>query len=136
MSEIVALDLPIVREEVSKAEAEVLYADNPYKTEIIEGLEDGEISVYKQGDFFDLCSGPHVPSTGTLGAFKLQNIAGAYWRGDENNPMLTRVYGTAGPTEKELRADLRRLDEARARDHRKIGKDLDLFTFSPETGAG
>jgi threonyl-tRNA synthetase len=136
MHEIVARDLPIQREEVSKAEAEDLYVDNRYKTEIIEGLEDGDISVYKQGDFFDLCSGPHVPSTGTLGAFKLQNIAGAYWRGDENNPMLTRVYGTAWPTEKELRAYLRRLDEARARDHRKIGKDLDLFTFSPETGAG
>jgi threonyl-tRNA synthetase len=136
MREIVALDLPIVREEVSKAEAEALYADNPYKTEIIEGLEDGEISVYKQGDFFDLCSGPHVPSTGRLGAFKLQNIAGAYWRGDEKNPMLTRVYGTAWPTQKELKAYLRRLEEAKARDHRKIGKDLDLFTFSPDTGAG
>jgi threonyl-tRNA synthetase len=136
MREIVARDLPIQREEVSKAEAEDLYVDNPYKTEIIEGLEDGEISVYKQGDFFDLCSGPHVPSTGRLGAFKLQNIAGAYWRGDEKNPMLTRVYGTAWPTEKELNAYLRRLEEAKARDHRKIGKDLDLFTFSPDTGAG
>jgi len=136
MREIVARDLPIQREEVSKAEAEDLYVGNPYKTEIIEGLEDGEISVYKQGDFFDLCSGPHVPSTGRLGAFKLQNIAGAYWRGDEKNPMLTRVYGTAWPTEKELKAYLRRLEEAKARDHRKIGKDLDLFTFSPDTGAG
>ncbi|HWS80515.1 MAG TPA: threonine--tRNA ligase [Rubrobacter sp.] len=136
MREIVARDLPIQREEVSKAEAEDLYVDNPYKTEIIEGLEDGEISVYKQGDFFDLCSGPHVPSTGRLGAFKLQNIAGAYWRGDEKNPMLTRVYGTAWPTEKELKAYLRRLEEARARDHRKIGKDLELFAFSPDTGAG
>jgi threonyl-tRNA synthetase len=136
MREIVARDLPIEREEVSKAEAEDLYVDNHYKTEIIEGLEDGEISVYKQGDFFDLCSGPHVPSTGRLGALKLQNIAGAYWRGDEKNPMLTRVYGTAWPTEKELNAYLRRLEEAKARDHRKIGKDLDLFTFSPDTGAG
>jgi threonyl-tRNA synthetase len=136
MREIVARDLPIEREEVSKAEAEDLYVDNHYKTEIIEGLEDGEISVYKQGDFFDLCSGPHVPSTGRLGAFKLQNIAGAYWRGDEKNPMLTRVYGTAWPTQKELKAYLRRLEEAKARDHRKIGKDLDLFTFSPDTGAG
>jgi threonyl-tRNA synthetase len=136
MREIVARDLPIERVEVSKAEAEDLYADNPYKTEIIEGLQDGEISVYKQGDFVDLCSGPHVPSTGRLGAFKLQNIAGAYWRGDEKNPMLTRVYGTAWPTDKELRAYLRRLEEAKARDHRKIGKDLDLFTFSPDTGAG
>jgi len=136
MREIVALDLLIQREEVSKAEAEDLYVDNPYKIEIIEGLEDGEISVYKQGDFFDLCSGPHVPSTGRLGAFKLQNIAGAYWRGDEKNPMLTRVYGTAWPTEKELKTYLRRLEEAKARDHRRIGKDLDLFTFSPDTGAG
>jgi threonyl-tRNA synthetase len=136
MREIVARDLPIQRVEVSKAEAEDLYVDNPYKTEIIEGLEDGEISVYKQGDFFDLCSGPHVPSTGRLGAFKLQNIAGAYWRGDEKNPMLTRVYGTAWPTEKELKSYQRRLEEAKARDHRKIGKDLDLFAFSPDTGAG
>jgi threonyl-tRNA synthetase len=136
MHEIVARDLPIEREEVSKADAEDLFMDNPYKTEIIGGLDDGEISVYKQGDFFDLCRGPHVPSTGRLGAFKLQNIAGAYWRGDEKNPMLTRVYGTAWPTEKELRAYLGRLEEARARDHRKIGKDLELFAFSPDTGAG
>ncbi|MEJ7814227.1 MAG: threonine--tRNA ligase [Rubrobacter sp.] len=136
MREIVARDLPIEREEVSKAEAEHLYVDNPYKTELVEALEDGEITVYKQGEFFDLCRGPHVPSTGRLGAFKLQNIAGAYWRGDEKNPMLTRVYGTAWPTEKELKAYLRRLEEARARDHRKIGKDLELFAFSPETGAG
>src|SRR5688500_4061321 len=136
MREIVAQDLPIQREDVSKAEAEDLYRDNPYKTELVEGLEDGKISVYKQGDFFDLCRGPHVPSTGRLGAFKLQNIAGAYWRGDEKNPMLTRVYGTAWATKKELKAYLRRLDEARARDHRKIGKDLELFTFSPDTGAG
>ena len=136
MREIVARDLPIEREEVSKAEAEDLYVDNPYKTELVEALEDGEITVYKQGEFFDLCRGPHVPSTGRLGAFKLQNIAGAYWRGDEKNPMLTRVYGTAWPTEKELKAYLRRLEEARARDHRKIGKDLELFAFSPDTGAG
>src|ERR687897_1062968 len=136
MHEIVARDLPIQREEVSKAEAEDLYVDNPYKTEIIAGLEDGEITVYRQGDFFDLCRGPHVQSTGALGAFKLQNIAGAYWRGDENNPMLTRVYGTAWPTEKQLKAYLKRLEEARERDHRKIGRDLGLFTFSPEVGAG
>src|SRR5919202_2474057 len=135
MRDIVERDLPIQREEVSKAEAESLYADNPYKLEIIEDLEDGDITVYRQGDFFDLCRGPHVPSTGRLGAFKLQNIAGAYWRGDEKNPMLTRIYGTAWPTEKELKAYLRRLEEAREGDHRKIGKDLELFTFSPEVGA-
>jgi threonyl-tRNA synthetase len=136
MREIVERDLPIEREEVSKAEVERLYADNPYKLEIIEELEDDDISIYRQGDFFDLCRGPHVPSTSKLGAFKLQNVAGAYWRGDEKNPMLTRVYGTAWPTEKDLRAYLRRLEEARERDHRKIGKDLGLFTFSPDVGAG
>src|ERR687895_2002592 len=87
MREIAERDLPIEREEVSKKEAERLYADNPYKLEIIRSLQDGDISVYRQGDFFDLCRGPHVPSNGSLGAFKLQNIAGAYWRGDEKNPM-------------------------------------------------
>jgi threonyl-tRNA synthetase len=136
MREIVARDLPIEREEVSKAEVERLYADNPYKLEIIGDLEEGDITIYRQGDFFDLCRGPHVPSTGRLGVFKLQNVAGAYWRGDEKNPMLTRVYGTAWPTEKELKAYLRRLEEARERDHRRIGKDLGLFTFAPEVGAG
>src|SRR5919109_176278 len=130
MRAIVERDLPIEREEVSKADVESLYADNPYKLEIINDLEEGEISIYRQGDFFDLCRGPHVPSTGRLGAFRLQNVAGAYWRGDEKNPMLTRVYGTAWPTEKEMRAYLKRLEEARERDHRKIGKDLHLFTFS------
>jgi threonyl-tRNA synthetase len=136
MREIVGRDLPVEREEISKAEVERLYADNPYKLEIIQDLEDGDISVYRQGDFFDLCRGPHVPSTGALGAFKLENIAGAYWRGDEKNPMLTRVYGTAWPTEKELKAYLRRLEEAKERDHRRVGKDLGLFTFSPDVGAG
>jgi threonyl-tRNA synthetase len=136
MREIAERDLPIVREEVSKKEAARLYADNPYKLEIIRDLQDGDITVYRQGEFFDLCRGPHVPSTGALGAFKLQNIAGAYWRGDEKNPMLTRVYGTAWSTEKQLKAYLKRLEEARARDHRKIGRDLGLFTFSPEVGAG
>ncbi|MCL6437973.1 MAG: threonine--tRNA ligase [Rubrobacteraceae bacterium] len=136
MREIVERDLPIRREEVSKEEAERLYSDNPYKLELIRDLEDGEISIYRQGDFYDLCRGPHVPSTGRIGAFKLQSVAGAYWRGDENNPMLTRIYGTAWPTEKQLKAYLRRLEEARARDHRRIGRELDLFTFSPDVGAG
>jgi threonyl-tRNA synthetase len=136
MREVVARDLPIEREEVSKAEVEKLYEDNPYKLEIICDLEEGDITIYRQGEFFDLCRGPHVSSTGKLGAFKLQNIAGAYWRGDEKNPMLTRIYGTAWPTEKELKAYLRRLEEAKARDHRKIGRDLKLFTFSPDVGAG
>ena len=136
MREVVRRDLPIEREEVSKAEAEELYRDNPYKWEIVCDLEDGDITLYRQGEFVDLCRGPHVLSTGKLGAFKLQSIAGAYWRGDEKNQMLTRVYGTAWPTEKELKAYLRRLEEAKARDHRKIGRDLKLFTFSPDVGAG
>src|SRR5215213_2197276 len=136
MREIADRDLPIEREQVSKAQAERLYADNPYKLEIIEDLEDGDIYVYRQGEFYDLCRGPHVPSTGKLGVFKLQNVAGAYWRSDEKNPMLTRVYGTAWPSEKELKAYLRRLEEARERDHRRVGKDLGLFAFSPEVGAG
>lgn len=136
MHEVLERDLPIQREEVSKAEAEALYEDNPYKLELVQGLDDGDITIYRQGDFFDLCRGPHVPSTGRLGAFKLQNIAGAYWRGDEKNTMLTRIYGTAWPTEKELKAYLRRLEEAKERDHRKIGRDLHLFTFSPDIGAG
>ncbi len=136
MREVVGRDLPIEREEISKAEAEELYKDNPYKWEIVCDLEDGDITVYRQGEFFDLCRGPHVPSTGRLGAFKLQNIAGAYWRGNESNPMLTRIYGTAWPTEKELKAYLQRLEEARARDHRKLGRELDLFSVSEEVGAG
>ncbi len=136
MREISERDLPVSCEAVSKGEAERLYEDNPYKLELIRDLEDGDITIYRQGEFFDLCRGPHVPSTGKLGAFKLQNLAGAYWRGDENNTMLTRIYGTAWPTEKQLKAYLRRLEEARERDHRKIGKDLHLFTFSPDVGAG
>ena len=136
MREISGRDLPISCEAVSKEEAEDLYQDNPYKLELIRNLEDGDITIYRQGEFFDLCRGPHIPSTGKLGAFKLQNIAGAYWRGDEKNTMLTRIYGTAWPTEKQLKAYLRRLEEARERDHRRIGRDLNLFTFSPDVGAG
>jgi threonyl-tRNA synthetase len=136
MREVAARDLPIERQTVSKAEVQKLYEDNPYKLEIISDLEDRDITLYRQGNFFDLCRGPHVPSTGRIGAFKLQNIAGAYWRGDEKNKMLTRVYGTAWPTEKQLNAYLRHLEEVKARDHRKIGKDLGLFTFSPDISAG
>ena len=136
MREVVGRDLLIKREEISKAEAEELYKNNPYKWEIVCDLEDGDITIYRQGEFFDLCRGPHVPSTGRLGAFKLQNIAGAYWRGDENKPMLTRIYGTAWPTEKELKAHLRSLEEAKARDHRKLGRELNLFSISEEVGPG
>ncbi len=136
MREIVKRDLPIRREEVSKEEARKLYRDNPYKLELIDEIPEDRVSIYRQGEFFDLCRGPHVPSTGRLGAFRLQSVAGAYWRGDESNPMLTRIYGTAWPTEKQLKAHLRRLEEAKARDHRRLGRELDLFTFSPDVGAG
>jgi len=137
MREIVQRDLPVECERVPKAEVEKLYEDNPYKLEIIRDLEkDDDIKIYRQGEFYDLCRGPHVSSTGRLGAFKLQSVAGAYWRGDERNPMLTRIYGTAWSTEKDLKAYLRRLEEARARDHRKLGRELDLFSVSEEVGPG
>ncbi|MGO8949820.1 MAG: threonine--tRNA ligase [Ktedonobacterales bacterium] len=110
--------------------------DQPYKVEIIENLPDAEVSIYQEGPFLDLCRGPHVESTGEIGAIKLLRVAGAYWRGDEHRPMLQRLYGTVWLSQAELDAYLERLEEARRRDHRKIGKDLDLFTISEEVGAG
>ncbi len=110
--------------------------DQPYKIEIIENLPDEEVGIYQQGPFLDLCRGPHVESTGEIGPIKLMRVAGAYWRGDEHRQMLTRVYGTAWPTQEELDAYLERLEEARKRDHRKLGKDLELFMISEEIGAG
>lgn len=136
MHEVSQRGLGIYREDVSRQEVEELFRDNPYKLEIIGDLDEDDISVYRQGEFYDLCRGPHVPSTGELGPFKLLSVSGAYWRGEENNTMLTRVYGTAWPTEKQLDAYLKRLEEARERDHRRIGRDLGLFIFSPDTGAG
>ncbi|HEX9068497.1 MAG TPA: threonine--tRNA ligase, partial [Ktedonobacterales bacterium] len=110
--------------------------DQPYKVEIIENLPDAEVGIYEQGPFLDLCRGPHVENTGKIGAIKLMRVAGAYWRGDEKRPMLTRIYGTAWETQAELDAYLERLEEAKRRDHRKIGKDLELFMTSDEIGAG
>ncbi|HEV2404755.1 MAG TPA: threonine--tRNA ligase, partial [Ktedonobacterales bacterium] len=110
--------------------------DQPYKVEIIENLPDAEVGIYQQGPFLDLCRGPHVASTGELGPFKLMRVAGAYWRGDEKRPMLQRLYGTAWFSQEELDAYLERLEEARRRDHRKLGKDLELFMISDEVGAG
>ena len=110
--------------------------DQPYKVEIIDNLPDAEVGIYQQGPFLDLCRGPHVARTGEIGAVKLLRVAGAYWRGDEKRPMLQRIYGTAWPTQEELDAYLERLEEARKRDHRKIGKDLELFAISDEVGAG
>jgi threonyl-tRNA synthetase len=134
MAEIVKRDLPIRREEWSRndAVAEFEKIGETYKAEIIRDIpEDETLSVYRQGEWKDLCRGPHVPSTGKLGAFKLLSVAGAYWRGDERNAMLQRIYGTAWGDQKELQEYLTRLEQARARDHRKLGKELDLFYFHP-----
>ncbi|MEA2237866.1 MAG: threonyl-tRNA synthetase [Thermoanaerobaculia bacterium] len=133
MTEIVKRDLPVRREELSRDEAIATFEKlgEKYKVEIIKGIPGDEpLSVYRQGEWFDLCRGPHVPSTGRLGAFKLTSVAGAYWRGDEHNAMLQRIYGTAWADKDELSAHLKRVEEAHARDHRKLGKQLDLFTFS------
>ncbi|MDY3315700.1 threonine--tRNA ligase [Riemerella anatipestifer] len=121
---------------ISKAEALKEYADNPYKTELIENLNDGEITFCSHDDFTDLCRGGHIPSTGIVKAVKILNAAGAYWRGDEKNPQLTRVYGISFPKQKDLKEYLERLEEAKRRDHRKLGKELGLFTFSEKVGAG
>ena len=126
------------RQEISKADAIDYFTkkQDPYKLELIEGLEDGNITFYTQGDFTDLCRGPHIPNTGYIKAIKLMNIAGAYWRGDENNKMLTRIYGVTFPSNKELEQYLALLEEAKKRDHRKLGKELGLFAFSEQVGAG
>ena len=150
MREILAADEPFVREEISRDEGLRLFADQPYKVEIIERVdpqvasEVGEgsvISVYRnprdgEGAFVDLCRGPHVPSTKRLGAFKLMRVAGAYWRGDEKRPMLQRIYGTAWESQAALDAHLHQLEEAERRDHRKLGVELDLFSFPGEIGSG
>jgi threonyl-tRNA synthetase len=128
---------PFVREVVSREEALEIFAQNPYKVELIEGLPPDEIiTTYTQGHFLDLCRGPHVPSTAEIGPFKLLSVAGAYWRGDEKRPMLQRIYGTAWPTQEELDQHLRRLEEAQKRDHRRLGRELDLFSVSEEIGPG
>lgn len=125
------------RTEISREEAFEIFGDNPYKRELIEGFPDGEtISTYKQGDFLDLCRGPHVENTKQIGPFKLQSVAGAYWRGDEKRPMLQRIYGTAWNSQEELDAYLHRLEEAQKRDHRRLGRDLDLFSVNEEIGPG
>ena len=123
---------------VSKADALDFYKtqDNPFKVELIENLTDGDITFCDHSDFTDLCRGGHLPNTGFIKAFKLLSIAGAYWRGDENKPQLTRVYGISFPKQKELTEYLERIEEAKKRDHRKLGKDLELFTFSPKVGQG
>ena len=129
---------PFVREEISKAEALAYFEmkQDPYKLELLSELEDGTITFYTQGNFTDLCRGPHIPDTGFIKAVKLTAIAGAYWRGDEKNKQLTRIYGITFPKQAELTEHLEKLEEAKRRDHRKLGKELDLFTFSQKVGQG
>jgi threonyl-tRNA synthetase len=136
MAEIIKADLPFTHREITKDEAKKLFAAQPYKLELIEEITDDRVGVYQQGDFTDLCRGPHVKSTGEIKAFKLASIAGAYWRGDEHNPMLQRIYGLAFESQTELDNYLEHLEEIKKRDHRKIGKDLDLFVFSELVGKG
>lgn len=126
------------RKEVSKAEALKYFEEkgDEYKIELINDLEDGTITFYQQGNFVDLCRGPHIPHTGFIKAVKLLNVAGAYWRGDEKRKQLTRIYGVSFPKQKELTEHLERLEEAKQRDHRKLGKELELFTFSQKVGQG
>jgi threonyl-tRNA synthetase len=133
MKRIVAEDNAVVRKEMSKADAVALFSaqNDPLKVEIVGGIPEGSLSCYEQKDFVDLCRGPHVPSTGKLGVFKLTHSAGAYWKGDERNPMLQRIYGAVFLTQKELDEHLARLEAAKARDHRRVGKDLGLFVFHP-----
>ncbi len=126
------------RKDVSKADAIAYFTEkgDQYKLELIDGLDDGSITFYTQGGFTDLCRGPHIPNTGVIKAVKLTNIAGAYWRGNEKNKMLTRIYGVTYPNQKELDEYLTLLEEAKKRDHRKLGKELELFTFSEKVGSG
>ncbi|TRX59445.1 threonine--tRNA ligase [Fulvivirga sp. M361] len=127
-----------VRKDIGKAEAVDYYngKGDEYKLELLEGLEDGQITFYEQGNFTDLCRGPHIPHTGFIKAIKLMNVAGAYWRGDEKRKQLTRIYGVSFPKQKELTEYLELLEEAKKRDHRKLGKELELFTFSEKVGMG
>jgi threonyl-tRNA synthetase len=138
MKELTKLKSPFVRTEVTKAEALAYFTEkqDPYKLELISELADGTITFYTQGNFTDLCRGPHIPDTGAIKAVKLLSIAGAYWRGDEKNKQLTRIYGITFTKNAELNDYLEKLEEAKKRDHRKLGKELELFTFSQKVGQG
>ncbi|HOL04513.1 MAG TPA: threonine--tRNA ligase [Syntrophorhabdaceae bacterium] len=138
MHELVKQDIPIERRVIKKEDAIKMFkeAGEKYKVELLENIDDDEVSIYTQGGFTDLCRGPHLPSTGKIKAFKLLNLAGAYWRGDEKNKMLTRIYGTAFPDKESLDKYLNFLEEVKKRDHRRLGRELDLFSISDEVGAG
>ncbi|OGP99233.1 MAG: threonine--tRNA ligase [Deltaproteobacteria bacterium RBG_16_55_12] len=133
MRELAALNLKVAREEIARESAIELFRrmGEEYKVEILGDIPEETVSLYRQGDWVDLCRGPHVPSTGAIRAFRLTGVAGAYWRGDEKNEMLQRIYGTSWPTEEALREHLRLLEEAKKRDHRRLGRELDLFSFHP-----
>jgi len=136
MREIISQNVPFVTEEMSKDEARKLFATQPYKLELIDEITDTIVTIYKQGSFTDLCRGPHLASTGEVKAFKLTHLAGAYWRGDEKRPMLQRIYGVAFESQEELDDYLSRQAEVTKRDHRKLGKELDLFSTHEEIGPG
>ena len=140
MREIISADYPFTYEEVSREEAISIFEKKgeSYKVELLNDMPEDitNVSLYRQGEFTDLCRGPHIPSTGTIKAFKLTSVAGAYWRGDEKNKMLQRIYGTGFVTEEELEEYLLTIEEAKKRDHRKLGRELDLFQVNEEVGPG
>ena len=138
MKELIKKGVVFDKKDISKKEAQKLFKDQPYKLELIKEIPEETVSIYSSGDFVDLCKGPHIESTKEINpkAFKLQKLAGAYWRGDEKNQMLTRIYGLAFETEDELKEYLKNLEEAEKRDHRKLGKELDLFHTEEEVGIG
>ena len=138
MKELAGKNSAFIREEISKSDAVAYFTEkgDEYKLELLEGLQDGDITFYKQGNFVDLCKGPHIPDTGAIKAIKLLKVAGAYWKGDEKRKQLTRIYGITFPNQQELDDYLKLLEEAQKRDHRKLGKELGLFTFSDKVGAG
>ncbi|MCD6155571.1 MAG: threonine--tRNA ligase, partial [Candidatus Atribacteria bacterium] len=134
MKKIIKENLPFIRKEVSKEEAKKIFQERgeKYKLEILEEIPEDRVSLYQNGEFIDLCRGPHVPSTGFIKAFSLLSVAGAYWKGKAENPMLQRIYGISFESKEELQAYLKRLQEARKRDHRRLGKELDLFSLHEE----
>ncbi len=138
MAELTALDQPFRRDEMNREQALGYFRDQnePYKVELLEEIPQEKVSLYQQGNFIDLCRGPHIPSTGYIKAFKLTATSGAYWRGDERRPMLQRIYGTAFPTQEELAHHLELLEEAKRRDHRRLGRELELFSLEEEAGPG
>ena len=138
MDELAKKNSEYIRKEISKSDAIAYFTEkgDEYKLDLLSGLQDGEITFYTQGDFTDLCRGPHIPHTGLIKAIKLTSIAGAYWKGDEKNKQLTRIYGVSFPNQKELDEHLQMLEEAKKRDHRKLGKELGIFTFDDDVGPG